>query len=164
MVWRVLIKRIIGALIYLVTSFALLAVVFPMAERVEVFNRSWSSTLNKYLRMSLIVTAVVVVVIPLVTWWCTKLPLWIGVVIRTGCVFAALYYLAIKIGTSPDLINLGPTARISSFFAEWRFVIFIYQYTTAASILAAVYYWWTGSLATRDKARAAPRTGRPVPR
>jgi hypothetical protein len=153
MFWRTLIKRFVGATIYLVISFASLAVVFPIADGANGQYRSWARAITEYLRMSLIVTAIVVVLVPLITWWCRKLPLGIAVIVRMLCVFGALAYMAETIGTSHDLITLPPTSRISDFFSELRFLVFIYIYGTAVSVFAGGYYWWNGSLVNRNEIR-----------
>ena len=154
--WRneFLTKKILATVTYFASCFALLSILFPIRQRVTVYHYSWRSALTECTVMTLVVTIIVAVLVPLVTWWCVRLPTWIGVVIRTICVFAALVSMAVIIGTSPDLINQGPTHTIAGFFAEWLYLVFIYQFATIAAVLAAGYYWWTtrpgGAGAIRD--------------
>lgn len=134
---RRLLKGFSAALLYWLVCFAVLCVVFPIWEQV-------SYVLFEYVLMSSLVAFIVIVLVPLLTWWCKRLSIWISVMIRVMATFAILAYIAGSIGNSPELINYGPTAEISGFFAEWRFISFVLVYGTIVSVLAGVYYWWIG--------------------
>jgi hypothetical protein len=142
--WRHLFKSFLGAVSYFLACFVILCLVYPIQERMRFSRYSLSQALPEYELMSLVVTCIVVVLVPLLTWWCNRLVIWMSVIIRTVTAFVLLYFLASSIGTSPQLINDPPTSRISTFFAEWQFLGFAFFYAPLVSVLAGVYYWWTG--------------------
>ena len=137
-------KRLLAAISYFLACFVLLCVVVPIWERARFLRLSLSYVLPEYVTMSLVVTCIVVVIVPLATFWCRWLPIWMSVIIRVIAAFLILAYLASYIGNSHELINYGPTARISIFLAELRFISFVLFYGTIVSVIAGVYYWWTG--------------------
>jgi hypothetical protein len=167
--WNLL-KRLLAAVVYFLACFVVLCLVYPIQERMRFSRYSLSQALPEYELMSLVVTCIVVVLVPLLTWWCNRLVIWMSVIIRTVITFVLLYFLASSIGTSPQLINDLPTSRISTFFAEWQFLGFAFFYAPIVSVLASVHYWWTGrqklvasakpqKYATRGRGREGNRDG-----
>jgi hypothetical protein len=167
---RNLLKRLLAAVLYFLACFAVLCLVYPIQTRMRLSRYSLSQALPEYELMSLVVTCIVVVLVPLLTWWSNRLVIWISVMIRTVTTFVILYFLASSIGTSHQLINYPPTSRISSFFAEWQFLGFAFFYAPIVSVIAGVYYWWTArskavlppnpeTYATRGRSRERNRDG-----
>ncbi len=139
--WNLL-KGFLAIVLFFLASFAVLCNVYPIRERMSFRRYSLSQVLPEYVVMSLVVTCAVVLVVPLLTWWCNRFVIWMSVMIRTVVAFFILFLLVTYVGTSDDLEYLWPITQIQSFFSELRVIIFAYAYTPLVSTLAAVYYWW----------------------
>jgi hypothetical protein len=163
-------KGLSAALVYWLLCFAVLCLAYPIGDRITELGYPFFQVLTEYALMSFLVMCIVVWVVPLLTWWCNRLVIWMSVIIRTVTTFVILFLLAGYVGTSDDLEQLWPTSQIQSFFGELRVLIFLYEYTPMVSVLAGVYYWWIGRhkavpparlerLATRGRARERKRDG-----
>lgn len=139
-----LLKGVSAALIYLLLCFAVLCLVYPIGQRIRSFRYPLSQALTEYLLLSSLVMCIVVLVVPLLTWWCNRLVIWMNVMIRTVSTFVILFFLAAYVGTSDHLGDYWPASQIESFFSELEFLIFEIKYAPIVSVLAAIYYTWTG--------------------
>jgi len=142
--WRYLFKRLLAAVFCFWACFAVLCFVYPIQERMRSFHYSLSQVLPEYLLMSFIVTCIVVFVVPLLSWWCNKLVIWMSVIIRTVATFVLLWVFAMSLD-SRGLKDYWPPSQIMSFFTELRVIVFAYEYTPIVSLVAGVYYSFTGS-------------------
>lgn len=150
---------------YWLVCFTVLCLVYPFGDRIGWATSSVSEVLPEYGLMSVLVMCVVVWVVPVLTWWCKRLVIWMSVVIRTVTTFVILFLLAGYIGASNYLRDFWPTSQIKSFFNEWGFLTFALEYVPIVSVLAGVYFWWIARRkavppqkpdkhATRGRARA----------
>lgn len=139
-----LLKGLSAALLYWLLCLAVLCLVYPIGDRTRWFLNPLSRVLTEYLLMSFLVMCTVVLVVPLLTWWCNRLVTWLSIIVRTLTTFVILFLLAGYVGNSDDLEQVWPTSQIQSFFSELRVLIFLYEYTPIVSVLAGVYYWWIG--------------------
>ena len=139
--WLNLLKRLLAAVLYFVVSFAVLCLVYPIRERMRWVRYSLTQMLPEYLVMSLIVTCIVVFAVPLLTWWCNRLVIWMSVIIRTATALVMLWIFASTIGMGEP--RRWPPSQIVSFFSEMQVIIFAYEYAPIISLLAGVYYWFT---------------------
>jgi hypothetical protein len=137
-------KGFSAALLYWLLCFAVLCLVYPIGGRMRVFHYSLSQVLGEYLLMSLVVMCVVVLVVPLLTWWCNRFVLWKCVVVRGVVTFVVLYLLAGYIATSPELISNVPISRLRGFLGGLEFLSFQFEFAPIVSIMAGIYHTWTG--------------------
>ena len=142
--WQILLKRLLAAALYFLLSFTVLCLVYDIRDRMRWSRYSLSQILPEYLLTSFAITCIVTIFIPLLTWWCNRLVIWMSVIIRTVITFAVLYFLSGSIGSSQQLINNPPTSHISDFLSDLEFLIFQFEYAPIVSMLAGVYYWWIG--------------------
>ena len=134
---RTPLKGFAAALVYMVFCFAALYFLYP-----ELYRYSSSQALPEYFLMSFIVTCIVVLVVPLVTWWCNRLEIWMAVIIRTVSTSVIMWILATSMNDR-EFTAYWPASQLTSFFSELRVIIFAYVFTPIVSLLAGVYYSFT---------------------
>jgi hypothetical protein len=137
--------------LYWLLCLAVLCWVYPIGDRIRLYRSSLSRVLPEYVIMSFLVMCLVVLAVPLVTWWCNRLVIWISVVIRTAITLVSLWVFATYMDTR-EFKTYWLTSQLTSFFSELRVVVFAYAYTPIVSVLAGVYYTWIG----RRKATPPP--------
>lgn len=137
-----LLKGFSAAFLYWLVCFAVLCLVYPVGERIGWSSSLLSEVLPEYALLSFLVMCVAVWVVPLLSWWCKRLVIWMSVIIRTVATFAMMFLLAGYVSNSDGLEQLWPTSQIQSFFSELRVFTFALVYAPIVSVLAGVYYWW----------------------
>jgi len=150
--WRRLLKRVLPPALFFLACFAVLCLAYPLQES---SGNSLSQALAEYEVMTFVVTCIVVVIVPLLTWWCYRLEIWMTVIIRTVATFAMLWIVATSMETR-ELRDYWPASQMTHFFSELRVIVFAYEFTPLISLLAGVYYALTG----RRKTAPLPSTER----
>ena len=127
---------------YFVLAFLVLNLTDSVRERIGYTGLPPAYVWREYLTMTCVVTAIILLLVPGLFFWVEQGRVWpyVGLEVLTG--FVLLSALAIGIGTSPTLINKGPTEIISGFFAEVGFLRFILQDAIILSLMGGGYYWW----------------------
>lgn len=125
---------------YFVLSFVVLSVSYPIWHRWEDMSHLRSYVLAVYLLMSVMVTMIGVLLIPILTSGLKRASLWGRVSFQSLLDFMLLSLLAIYLGPFR-----GPLPYISDFvrgpfFSEWYFLTFIFFASPLLSLLSALYY------------------------
>ena len=148
---------------YWLLCFVVLCLVYSIGDRIQGLRYARSQVLTEYLLMSFVVMCVVVFVVPLLTWWCNRLVIWMSVIIQTVGAFVTLCFLAGFIASSDELLKYWPINRIDDFFGRLEFFTFALEYAPIVSVLAGMYYTWIGRnrVVTPPSAERFATRGRP---
>ncbi|MEO6119588.1 MAG: hypothetical protein ABIP12_02775 [Terriglobales bacterium] len=124
------------ALLFFAFCFGVLAVVFPLRDRLKYFDYPIYVTLTHYATVALAMTLLSLVIVPSLLWKIDPENRMLRMTLRGILVFIATAISSVVIGTLPgEIADVVPIH--GPFFAEWKFVRFTLYYGTLISFASA---------------------------